>query len=332
MTANLTDQIRELIDTGARPISASEIMARPPVAARLDPVAARLKRRSRRRAAIAAGLAAGAAAAITVALVGGGTDREPAGHVSTVLTAAMVRQVATASGTALAHAGHLRITYSDVASTGGRDAGTEDLTFSHKDWNDAFDQTSPPNGRFVNRYVGGHLYYYGEGFERHRGDPLHWHRETNPSEVRHMAAESAPDPRRLLQVLAPAARFVRAGHQVIDGVRVEHLHATRLTHLSGLGALNAGAPIGRLTSLDVWVDDHGVIRRMHLTSQKTITTHSRKKFIVLGKNGKPRVKFGSRIFVRHGIERGSAWVSFLDIGHPPTITAPAHSIPIHGIG
>lgn len=329
MTANLSDQIRGLIDTGARPISASEIMARQPVAARLDPVAARPKRLSRRGAAIAAGLAAGAAAAITVALAGGGTDREPARHVSTVLTAAMVRRFAAASGTALAQAGHLRITYSDVGSLGGRDAGTEDLTFNHKNWNDAFDQTSPPSLWAVNRYVGGHLYYYGPGFERHRGDPLHWYRETNPIVIRHRGTESAPDPRRLLQVLAPAARFVRAGHQVIDGVRVEHLHATRLTHLSGLSALNAGGPIGRVTSLDVWVDGRGVIRRMHLTSQKSITTHSRKKFIVPGKNGKPTVKFGSRIFVRHGIERRSAWVSFLDIGHPPTITAPAHSIPTH---
>jgi hypothetical protein len=330
MMANLSDQIRELIDNGARPISESEIVTRRPVTgARPDPVAGRRKHRPRWGAAVAASVAAAAAAAITVALVGGGTGREPAGQHSTVLTAAMVRKVATASGTALAQAGHLWITYSIVDSWGGREAGTEDLTFNHKNWNDAIARTSSPKFWAVNRYVDGRLYYHGPGFERHRGDPLHWYRETNPIVIRNRGTESAPDPRRLLQFLAPAARFVRAGHQVIDGVRVEHLRATRLTHLSGLNALNDGGPIGRVTSLDVWVDDHGVIRLMHLTSQKSITMHSRKKFYVPGKNGKRTVKFGSRIFVRHGIERQSARVSFLDIGHPPTITAPAHSIPIH---
>lgn len=78
------------------------------------------------------------------------------------------------------------------------------------------------------------------------------------------------------------------------------------------------------------MDKHGVIRRMHLTSQKSITMHSRKKFIVPGKHGEPRVE--TRLVVRHGIERGSAWISFLDIGHPPTITAPAHPILTHASG
>src|SRR5690242_16012038 len=164
MTANLSDQIRELIDSGARPISASEIMARPPAAAGLDLVAARPKRRSRRGAVIAAGLAAGTAAAITVALAGGGAGRKPVRHGSTVVTAAMVRKVAAASGTALAQAGHLWITYSDIDSFGGRYTGTEDLKFNHKNWNDAIAQTSPPKYWAVNRLVDGRLYYYGPGF------------------------------------------------------------------------------------------------------------------------------------------------------------------------
>lgn len=210
MTANLSDQIREFIDTGARPISASEIMARPSAAARLDPVAARPKRRSRRRAAIAAGLAAAAAAAITVALVDGGTDRDPAGHVSTVITAAMVRKVATASGAALAQAGHLWITYSDTDSFGGRTTGTEDLTFNHKNWNDAIAQTSPPKFWAVNRLVDGRLYYYGPGFERHRGDPLHWYRETNRHVHTHQGRGIRPGS-------APAAASPGSGGAVRPG-------------------------------------------------------------------------------------------------------------------
>jgi hypothetical protein len=241
MTANLSDQIRGLIDAGAGPISASEIMARQPVAARLDPVAARPKRRSRRRAVVAAGLAAGAAAAITVALVGGGTDRAPAGHVSTVVTAAMVRQVATASGTALAHSGHVRITYWDDSSLypGSREAGTDEITFSGKDWNDISYMTAPPNGRAINRVVGGQYYFnlLGKDGLRYR-----WYRETDP--LKHLARAAYPDPRKLLRVLDPAARFVRIGYQVIGGVRVEHLRATQTDHLPGLGDLPGTAAPG----------------------------------------------------------------------------------------
>ena len=79
-----------------------------------------------------------------------------------MLTAARVHQVAAASGTALAHSGHVRITYSDVSSLdpSGRSAGTDDITFSGKDWNYVRDQTAPPNGRTINRVVGGQAYYY----------------------------------------------------------------------------------------------------------------------------------------------------------------------------
>jgi hypothetical protein len=343
MTANLNEQIRELIDTGARAVSPGEIMARQPATvASLGPDAARPRHGPRRTAAIAAGAAAaGTAAVIAVALLGGTADREPSGRephgrVGTVLTAAMVRQVAAASGTALAHAGHLRIVYSDISSLdpAGRSAGTDDITFSGKDWNDISDQTAPPNGTSINRFVGGRLYYHGRGFERNPGSRLHWYRETNPSEVRQVRSVTAPDPRRLLHVLDPAARFVLVGHQVIGGVRVEQLRATRLAHLPGLDALPGGAsPIGRVTSLDVWVDGHGVIRRMHLTSQKHIKTSNRKRLFVIKKNGTVKLKtVGPRVPVRHGVERASAWVSFVDIGQHQTITAPAHAIPRHGIG
>jgi hypothetical protein len=62
--------------------------------------------------------------------------------------------------------------------------------------------------------------------------------------------ENEPKLRRL-QVRGGARR----GNQVIGGVRVEQLRATRLGHLPGLGALPGdAAPIGRVTSLNVWVD------------------------------------------------------------------------------
>lgn len=337
MTTDLDQQIRELIDTGARPVSFGEITARrSATVTRLHP-AARPRRRSRRAAAVAAGVAAaGTAAAVAVALLGAGAGQRPSGHIGTVLTAAMVRQVAAASGSALAHAGHVRITYSDISSLdpGSRGAGTDDIMFSGKNWDYVSDQTAPPNGRSINRFVGGRLYYYGTGFARHPDGRPHWYRETNPRELRQVTSVIAPDPRKLLRILDPAARFVRVGYQVIGGVRVEQLRATRLAHLPGLDALPGQAsPIGRVTSLDVWVDGRGVIRRLHLTSQERISTPSREKFIQIKKNGVVKVKTeGPRVPVRHGIERASAWVSFLDIGKPATITAPAHAIPVYGRG
>jgi hypothetical protein len=228
----------------------------------------------------------------------------------------------------------MRITYSDVSSLdpGDHSAGADDITFSGRDWNHVTDQTAPPNGTSVNRFVGGRLYYYGPGFVQHPGDPLRWLRETNPAEIRDVTAVTAPDPRRLLRVLDPAARFVRVGSQVIGGVRVEQLRATRLGHLPGLDALPGdAAPIGPVTSLDVWVDGHGVIRQLHLTSRKPVTTGGRQKFAVI-KNGHVTIKLGPSVPVRHGFERASAWVSFLDVGQPETITAPAHAVPVYSRG
>src|SRR6266581_4834459 len=326
MRTDLNEQIRELIDGGTRLVSFAESMARQPVT-RPRPAKVPVKHHPRRAAAVAASAAAaGIAATITVALLGGAVGRERSGHAGTVLTVARVRQVAAASGTALAHSGHVRITYSDISSLdpGGRSAGTDDITFAGKDWNYVSDQTAPPNGRTINRVVGGQAYYYLTGKAG-----LRWYRETNPRELATVTSVTAPDPRKLLRVLDPAARFVRAGYQVTGGVRVEQLRATRLGHLPGLTALPGDAgPIGQVTSLDVWVDSHGVIRQMHLTSQMHLTTNSRQKFAVLN-NGTVKVEtLGPPVPVRHGVERASAWISFLDIGEPQKVTVPAHAIPV----
>jgi hypothetical protein len=83
--------------------------------------------------------------------------------------------------------------------------------------------------------------------------------------------------------------------------------------LPGLSALpDDAAPIGHVTSLDVWVDGHGVIRQMLITSQA--------------------VTSGSAASVRHGVERASAEVSFLNVGQPQTIKAPASSVPVFSRG
>jgi hypothetical protein len=243
----------------------------------------------------------------------------------------MVRQVAAASGTALAHSGHVRITYSDMSSLdpSSRSAGTDDITFTGKDWNYVTDQTAPPNGRTINRVVGNQAYYYLTGRAG-----LRWYRETNPRELARVTSVTAPDPRKLLRILDPAARFVQVGYQVIGGVRVEHLRATRLGHLPGMSSLPGdAAPIGRVTSLNVWVDSHQVIRLMHVTSQMHVTTNGRKEFYVVKKNGTFKLKtVGPPVPARHGVERASAWISFLNIGQQQKVTAPTHAMPVYSHG
>lgn len=105
-------------------------------------------------------------------------------------------------------------------------------------------------------------------------------------------------------------------------------HATMVNGTPGSGATPARWPDGvshRINdegSADVCratiqERGRGVIRQMHLTSQKNISTPSTQKVIEIRKNGVVKVKTVSpRVPVRHGIERASARVSFLDIGKP----------------
>jgi hypothetical protein len=83
-------------------------------------------------------------------------------------------------------------------------------------------------------------------------------------------------------------------------------------------------------SLDIWVDGHGVIRQMHLTSQEDLSAPERNRSAGKGQSGMLKgPKSSSRAPMRYGVARASAWVSFLDIGKPQTITAPAHAIPVY---
>ncbi len=59
----------------------------------------------------------------------------------------MVRHVAAASSAALAKAGHVRIAYKSTTDGELDAAGTDDITFSGKNYNYVIDQTTPPNGK-----------------------------------------------------------------------------------------------------------------------------------------------------------------------------------------
>jgi hypothetical protein len=343
------------------------------------------QRRLTIRAAVAGGTAAATGAGLAVSgLAGpGGPPAQQVTGRPGVVTAAMVRHVASVSSAALAKAGHVRIAYHSTANGKPAEAGTDDITFSGKNSNDVSYEKIPPNGTVVYRLVNGQAYYYGHGFTRRQPLRPRWVHDTSPRAAASISVK-IPDPRKLLRALEPGARFVRAGYQVVDGVRLEHLRATQVSRLPR-GLTSIGVPaVGRttyrdgsierdwLTALDVWVDGHGVVRRIQIISSGTNTapvftiTRERNGRTTVQRliralritGGKParevciegtvnrpqkiwhescqKVDESHGNVTEHRVvdERSQTVVSvsFLDIGKPQAITAPQHAVPIHGQG
>jgi hypothetical protein len=206
------------------------------------------------------------------------------------LTAAMVRHIARASHLALASAGHVFVHYRDVQAPYSDTQGSLDITFSGKNFNSISNQ--PGTKPFIERVVDGKIFAFGAPPP---GQPLQWYLSTTQTSS---GGVPVPDPRTLLNGLQPTAGFEVIGHEVIDGVPVEHLRATSLTGLKSqlLSLDTADQP---LSGLDVWVDGQGVIRAMELHCKG--------------------VSQPSKV-----IETNTISIKFLDIGKPETIVAPAH--------
>jgi hypothetical protein len=165
----------------------------------------------------------------------------------------------------------------------------------------------------------------------------------------------------VLRVLEPSARFELVGYQVIGGVWVKELRATDLSHLPAVGRLGDFAPGPHVTSLVVWVDRHGVVRRLSLTSVATHKVWSVSAYnmrhnahgllIVTVPNKAIAAKLKGKLHRAPGVPRiiiriappGSGashrevqvtrlTVTFSAIGQPQRITAPAHAIPVYGQG
>lgn len=242
------------------------------------------QRRLTIRAAVAGGTAAATGAGLAVsglAGAGGPPGQQVTGRPG-IVTAAMVRHVASVSSAALAKTGHVRIAYHSTTNGKKAEAGTDDIIFSGKNSNDVSDEKIPSNGRVVYRLVNGQAYYYGRGFTRRQPLRPRWVHDTSPRAAASISVK-IPDPRKLLRALEPGARFVRAGYQVVDGIWLEHLRATQLSRLprdlTSIGVPAAGqvtypdGSISRdwLTAVDVWVDGHGVVRRIQIISGETNT-------------------------------------------------------------
>ena len=333
------------------------------------PVTARPARRMPRAAVLTGtGLTVAAAAvAVTVLAVSAGGPARPIvaikgrTHAPVLLTAAMVREVASASRSALALSGRATISYRNTQAGKLQVTGIDRITFSGKNWNDAFSQSfpasdgQPASTQFaINRIVGKQFYLYIAARTRR----LQWYHDTNPSGH---PSFTIPDPRTVFAVLEPSARFEFLGYQVIDGIRLKHLRATNFSHLRGLSTLTDLQPGAHVTALDVWVDGHSVVHRLSLTAQTTTTVyppgteyvrhraHGPLIFIVPNQamaaqlrarlhkgHGNPRIiiRVHPRLVAppHHEVQVAAVTVTFSGIGQPQHITAPAHAIDQYGRG
>jgi hypothetical protein len=363
MATELKDQIHMLMERGIQPVSAADIASQSARSSAFPVRSAGWSRqRSRRIAAIATGAAAAACAAAVVATQLGGPGPaaviHPAQKAPAILTAAAVRQLASASRLALAHAGRAVITSQQTLDGVLQQTSTDNISFTGRNWNDSFSQTFPArNGQqastqsAINRVVNGQAYDHFVA-----ADGLAWYHDTGPNAVNSL---HIPDPRKLLAELAPDASFIKAGDTTLSGVPVEHLHATVLTGLPAIDMPNLWNE-GKLTALDVWVDARGVVRKMSLGFDQTlypgtITLKQLRrlpkgtKVIGLAKLGKRDLahirtlvrKSGGKIIIE--AEPGGSAVkaqtqlttvtaSFLRIGQRQVIRVPAHAIPTYGLG
>jgi hypothetical protein len=307
-----TDDIRTLIDGGAPPVTVTEIRNRHAANSSALTRFRAAARRRRPRLLIASGVAvAGAAAAIAVTQLSGPAVIPAAGHAAgagtskPVLTAETIRRVVSSSRAKLT-SGEVDISFRD--SLGGllQDTGTDVVTFSGKNWNWVLTQSFPASpGQTahiqyaINRAVDGRMYAYLHATTP--GDA--WYLETGTSPQ----STSVPDPRTVLATLTPDARFVSEGYQVIDGVRLLHLRATRPPAAALLGEIQGDTPgETTTTSFDVWVDASGVVNQMSGA-------------YTLNSSGGPAAST-------------TLTVRFRNIGKQETIKAPAHATPITGSG
>lgn len=300
MTTDLRQQIRDLIETGARPISPDEVTSQCPGRERTPRSATTRYRLSARAVAIAAGVVAvGCAGAVAAAQLGGGPgrparDTNPAS--GTVLTVAAVRQVLAVPSAALARSGRAQIRFQDVLEGSTMDYGITDVVYSGQNISVARHDGGPgaATTTYAQLLVGGQYYYDAEwppkpGWQHVTGAHPTWRQL------------SAADPRTLLRDLTPAARFVTAGYKVAGGVRLRELVATQPGLVPGIRMGGQLIPGEHVTSLSLWVDGHDVVRQIDAT--------------LAAPSGGPHTTLS---------------VTFTDMGRPQTLRAPAHARTVRG--
>jgi hypothetical protein len=292
LTMNSTDfkaQIRDCVDGGARPVTIDEITRR--AVTHSQPARRAPQRRVQIRLAVTVtGVAAGVAAAgVAGALVAsqGGTS-----GTGTVLTAAMVKHVASTSQAAMT-SGEADLDW----TASGLPAVIQQITFNGADWNDVINPGAPsvvthtgntitvidPGSPGVVRHTGSMISRSGESINRVvDGRTYAWPAPRMTSsgikfegwELLPGASTGSgiPDPRTLLGLLSPSAGFVTAGDTTVNGVPVQQLRATTpgavaITPLNQI--IDSEPDNARLSAIDLWVDTAGVVQKIQVTVSGT---------------------------------------------------------------
>jgi hypothetical protein len=306
-----------------------------------------------------------AAAAVAMVVSGGGNVVAPAAKPAqakpVVLTAAMVKRVASESRLALAHSGRATITYRMTDNGVLNGTGTDRITFDGKNWNDSFSETAPASGGqpahtqgAINRVVNGQLYLYIAGPD----NKVRWYHDTNPAG--HPSVQFS-DPRKLFGLLSPTAGFRVIGHDVVRGARLTELRATTPPRTRLLSTLPDVDPGAQVKSLVIWVDRHQVVHQMSITTKHA--SSSEPLYLKKIKRGSgyglevvvPSRKFlpeanamakrlGKHYHVTVGIDPKVASkithhsvvttisIAFSGFGQPQVISVPAHAVPQFGRG
>ena len=338
---DLAAMIRDCVDGPAQPVTPAEIKARAALPPRL-PVPSRVavpsglpvpSRRGPKVAIGVGGLAAAGAVAAVAALVVGQAGGGGTGLTRTVLTAAVIKHMASTSQQAMT-SGQADIDW----TSSGLPSVVQQISFNGANWNDVLNPGVPikitRTGKLVKQTVGwidrvvdGQHHRYpaltmtssgttqtGESIDRVvDGQDYHypafkftpsgagftrgWMRIDDPGAGQPL---SIPDPRSLLSVLSPPAGFVADGTSTVNGVTVSHLRATTpgAVAITPLNDIIQSEPDGaQLSAIDLWVDANDVVQKAEVT--------------VTGTNGK-------------GVPQSvTVTVTFSQIGQLQPITAPS---------
>jgi hypothetical protein len=212
---------------------------------------------SRRRRALV-GAAAAVVAAIVVGTVLTAGSGEPTAAATIDAAVARTSDLMDRSGRAERH---YRM---ESGGTPAVEEWTERYEFSGKDVSWTTD-----GSRLIDRVVDGKAYIYfpvdPHASTVDENTPFEWfHIPGNYDPETWGGGETGPfdlDPRTLLETLSSAGNFDVVGIEEVDGFPARHLRATMPEEALDLGRLRQGVE-GTATSLEVWVDDDDLVRRL----------------------------------------------------------------------